>query len=508
MSDFDLENEISEAGSEDDSDESEVERAPPPGETNNVESEEDDDEAESTASETDSSSSGSAFTSDDDSPFASDTEEDPFEADETPDASGFLDEVDEDKEPDITQPQTDEPVPDSVEQDDAEDTDTSDEGETSDETDESAEDESDNADNDSDEEPEEEVVSEDLEEDLAETDESDGDTDDGDTDEDETSVEWGGDGPAPNVDENGASESDSDTEPEEDSMSDNNGSSGIDVKSIASEVMTAPEAANTDERWSVMVWADPGQGKTHFAASMPSPVVIIDTEGKAEEVTGKWAKKGQYKDPFVFQPSNYDEASEALTRAFKILRKFEKEEGVTGTIAVDSMSIMWDWAQQKYVDKFYGGKDKSEVDFDSAMGQSGSSDWKVIKRLHNAQFRQDMLDTDYHLCWTAMREDDYEERMKGNRDADKPAGEKENVYKVDEVVRITEGPNGKPNAILNKSGKVKHRYVGLEYPDFDKHSDLVEGIREAELGQGSIKPLEKAHDVRIVEGSPYKDEDD
>lgn len=518
MSDFDLGDQISNAEEDDESsDESEVERAPPPNEVEGGETENETEanDSGSMLSGDDGDSSGSAFTSDDDSPFTSDEGDvDPFADTETPDVSEALEEVDEDKEPEVIP--ADESTPSEAPQNDDAEDDSSDEGETSDEVKESVETDSDNADDDSDEEQQEEVVSSGLEDELPDADDTDTVSDDDDG-EDTESVEWGGDGPAPNVDQNGASASESDSEPEPDSetesedtnpMSDSNGSSGIDVKSIASNVMTASEAAETDQRFTIMVWADPGQGKTHFACTMPSPVVIIDTEGKAEEVTRKFHKEGQYDDPFIFQPSNYDEASEALTQGMKILHEFKEEEGVIGTLAVDSMSIMWDWAQQKYVDKFYKGKDKSEVDFDSAIG-GGQSDWKVIKRLHNAQFRQDMLDSPFHLCWTAMREDDYEERMKGNRDADKPAGEKENVYKVDEVIRVTEGPDGAPVGVLNKSGKIKHRYVGYRYVEFPDHKELIDQIREAERGDGAISPLEKSHDVQIVEGSPMsKNSDD
>ncbi len=285
-------------------------------------------------------------------------------------------------------------------------------------------------------------------------------------------------------------EADSDSEPQ-----------GIDVKSIAPDVMTVAEAAEKDPRYTLMLWADPGQGKTHASFTMPSPVVMIDTEGKSDELAHKF-DEGEYDDPFIFQPSNYDEAVDALQKAIKILDAYRTQEGVIGTIVVDSMSVMWGWSQQKYVEKYYPGRDVEDVDFQTGFG-SGKSDWKQIKNFHNVKFRQVMLDTPYHLCWTAMREDDYDAALNdGDRDADKPAGEKENIYKVDEIIRLQEGPDGAPVGELQKSGKVKHRYTGLRYPTFDKHKEIIEAIDQAEAGRGTIKAVEDRFNIRIAEGNP------
>lgn len=285
-------------------------------------------------------------------------------------------------------------------------------------------------------------------------------------------------------------------------------SSDIDVKSIAPGVITAEEAADRERRFTMMVWSDPGMGKTHFSCTGPEPVVIIDTEGKADEVAGKFRGEGEISEsPFILQPTDYDEAIEALNSALDILDEFRRKKDMTGTLVVDSMSVMWGWSQQKYVDKYYPGKDAEEVEFNSAIG-GGQSDWKQIKRYHNVKFRQPMIDSPYHLIWTAMREDDYEERMKGNRDADKPAGEKENPYKVDEVLRIKEGEEGAPVGVLNKSGKIKHRYAGLRYPTFEKHRDLLDDILDAENGSRSPQAVAGEHGVRIHEGNPEYEEED
>lgn len=305
-------------------------------------------------------------------------------------------------------------------------------------------------------------------------------------------------------------EEEADPEPEE-PTTDGGNTTSVRVKDIAPDALTSSEAAERERRWTTMVWAEPGMGKSHFSMSGQSPVCVIDTEGKADELAHKFSNEGPYDDPFIFQPSDFDGAKEALHQALSLLDAFREEEGVIGTLAVDSMSVMWGWSQQKYVDKFYPhAEDPSEVELKTGFG-SGKSDWKQIKNYHNVQFRQPMIDSPYHLVWTAMSEDDYDAQInEGNRDAEKPAGEKENVYKVDEVIRLKEGNDGAPIGELQKSGKVKHRYTGLRYPTFDKHRKLIEAIDEAEAGNGSISNIEAKHGVRIVEGNPayLKDEDE
>lgn len=278
---------------------------------------------------------------------------------------------------------------------------------------------------------------------------------------------------------------------------------GVDIKSIAPEALTVEEAAAQERRWSVLVWGNPGLGKSHLGMSAPEPVVVIDTEGKANELAHKFRGTGRYEQsPIILQPSDYDEVLDALEKAIRLLDEFRDVYDVMGTIVVDSMSVMWEWAQQKYVDKYYPDADApADVEFKTGFSK-GRSDWKVIKKFHNTRFRQVLIDCPYHLVWTAMRTDDYESQFEGDTQADKPAGEKNNIYKVDEIIRLREGSDGAPIGELQKSGKIKHRYTGLRYPTFEKHRDIVEAIDEAEAGRGTIDGVAKRFDVRIVEGNP------
>lgn len=269
--------------------------------------------------------------------------------------------------------------------------------------------------------------------------------------------------------------------------------------------MTGKEASEEPYLWRILAWGPPGYGKTHYGFTMPAPVCVIDTEGKAHNLASKFSDKVTY----IWQPEDYDEARDALFEAIEVLEKY-LEKGHRGTLVVDSMSEMWEWSKQKYVSKVYDGKSLDEVNLSSNMGRSGESDWKVIKRYHNKRFREVMLDTPFHIYWTAMQTDDYERIIEGeDGNPKKPVGERDNDYKVEQVMRLIEGPKGKPVGQLQKSGSfTKHRYTGLTYPTFQKHQQVCEEIRELE-DNNEDPMLAQVFDgeVSVVEGNPERYDD-
>lgn len=261
--------------------------------------------------------------------------------------------------------------------------------------------------------------------------------------------------------------------------------------------MSLEEAQDTSYLWRILVWSDPGRGKSHFAYTMPQPIVFIDTEGKADAIAHKFDG-----DIFLWQPEDYEEAVDSLEEAINLLKTAKEKTGEIGTIVVDSMSVMWGWAQQHYVNEYYFGKDMSEVELTSGLG-GGQSDWKVIKDFHNEKFRKKMLNTKFHLCWTAMREDDYETILEqGKQRADKPGGEKENRYKISDEIRFREDDDGATIGILKKSGLIRHKYSGLKWPTFEKHQKLTREIEEAELSEHDATTVDYSYDVTVTEGLP------
>ena len=319
------------------------------------------------------------------------------------------------------------------------------------------------------------------------------------------------DAPTPDNEEEESTEQETSNNSSEEDMETEETDLSVDLDGLAQNAMTKEEADAQSRRQGIMIWGDPGMGKTHFAYTMPDPVCIIDTEGKSDDISHKFDGTGNG-DPFIWQPSDYDGAVQALEEAFDVLERFHEQAGILGTIVVDSMSIMWDWSQQKYVDFAYPTKDDvEEVEFSSSMGRSGESDWKQIKRYHNVKFRQRIIDSPYHFCWTQMRGDDYAAVMEGESQTppDKPVGEKENVYKANYIINVKEDSDGAPVGNLEKSALTKHNYTGLRYPTFNKHDNILQELDAVETDNSdrSIRDIEQEFDITLIKGNPsYVDE--
>lgn len=276
----------------------------------------------------------------------------------------------------------------------------------------------------------------------------------------------------------------------------------VDVTDIAPDAIGKDEADQKEHIWRIMAYGNPGTGKTHFGFSMPGPVCCIDTEGKAHSITHKFDKE-----IYVFEAQNYDEAKESLNQALDVLERYQEEEGVRGTMMVDSMANMWDWSQQKYMEMAYPGKSANEVNFQSALQGGNDSDWQSIKRLHNDRFRKPMIESSFNLYWTSTSKEDFGEILSGNKSAPKkPEGEKNNVYKATELIHMIEGSEGQPVANLKKNALTKWRFGRLEWPTFDKVEEIITTVSEAEADDESHTLGEILnmfpYDVELYEGDP------
>lgn len=280
----------------------------------------------------------------------------------------------------------------------------------------------------------------------------------------------------------------------------------VDVTDIAPDAMAKDESAEKEHIWRILGYGNPGIGKTHFGFSMADqedlgPVFCIDTEGKAHSITHKF--DGEI---FIWEVKNYDEAQEALAQALDAAEAYLREEDEVGTIMVDSMSHLWDWSQQKYMEMAFPGRDEHEVNFQSAL-QSNDSDWQSIKRLHNERFRQEMLESPFHLFWTATSREDYGAILSGQDDPPaRPEGEKNNVFKATEVLHFYEGHDGVPTANLKKTALTKWKFGQLEWPTFEKARSIIESVVEAEESDEQVTFTELKEsfpqEVSLHDGDP------
>lgn len=293
------------------------------------------------------------------------------------------------------------------------------------------------------------------------------------------------------------------------------GVTAIDASDIAPDALSASEAARKERRHKIMAFGPPGTWKTHFGFTMPEPVVIIDTEQKSSDIAHKFSDKVFH----IFQPSNYLEAAGgtdrrgvyqegALEKALKLLERYQSEQGVRGTLVVDSMSKMWEWSQLHYIDKWHPEDDRTldeiREDFTSGLSSAGPGSWGRIKRYHNAQFRQPMVDSPFHLYWTAKQKKDYEPVFEdGDDGADLPLipdGEKDNIHEVDSIIHALI-KDGVRVGYQRKAGITDHGYHGLPYPTFPKHEKLTNKLSqwEADNDVPDVVDMDD-HEVKIVRG--------
>lgn len=307
---------------------------------------------------------------------------------------------------------------------------------------------------------------------------------------------------------NAPGDEESESEPEN-AESEESGGAEDPFAHLGGDSIDSTTAQELEHRKRVMVWGPPGVGKTHFAFSSEEPLAIIDTEGKAHDLAEKFPDKTLR----IWQPDGYEQAREHLHQAMKWLQAWLDERDKRGTLIVDSMSIMWEWSKTHYIEKHYiepdsTGKYESPTDVDLKSGlQSNDPDWPKIKEYHNRKFRQPMVQSPFHLVWTAMATEDFAEKIERDISVtpDKPAGEKENVFKVNYILHVREDDSGVPFGDLEKSGITKHTFAGLEWPTAPKMFDVIQDIKDAELSDESV-PIDQItdEDVQILAGKPSR----
>lgn len=268
----------------------------------------------------------------------------------------------------------------------------------------------------------------------------------------------------------------------------------INVGAIAPNATSSEEAAAQESTRTLLVWGPEGTGKSHVAHSAPKPVCYIDTEGKADELAEK------FDDVYYWQPEDYSEAEDALDDALEVLAAF-REKGVTGTIVVDSMGVMWEWAQMHHMKLTRPSKESlDDVQFTSAFSGDGGGDWQKIKGYHNTQFRDVILESPYNVVFTAGRKEKYDFDGETMDSRWEPEGEKRNKYAVKEVVRLRTDGSGHTVADLHKAARTKYSFANLQWPEWDDVYGTIDEIAQAEQAP---EPVDTSQwDFDIYEGQP------
>lgn len=277
-------------------------------------------------------------------------------------------------------------------------------------------------------------------------------------------------------------------------------SQDIDLSQLAPSAMDVDEAASKEHTWKVMTWSDEGQGKTHFGYTMPEPVCFIDTENKADDIAHKFSDKVVQ----IWQPNDFDEAVQYRDEALSFLSEYQSQTGQKGTLVVDSMAVMWEWSQHKYIDEWYDNASPDDVNI-------GLEEWPKVKDYHNKTFRKPIEQCDFHIYWTSTRKDDVGAAIENELDEtpDKPGGESQNPYKVNSIIRLYLNSQGVPVGDLQKSGLIRFKYMGLRRPTFQKHKEIVEHVEDIEAdGAETIQEVENNfnldYDVSFTEANTMR----
>lgn len=350
--------------------------------------------------------------------------------------------------------------------------------------------------------PEEEEEEDAQEEEDTEEESSEEGSDDsgwgGDSDEDDPSEN---EAPEPSVESVEDMEDDGEEEEEESDETESSASSS--GPPTPTSGVSVSEAADRDRRWKMMIWGPPKLFKTHFSYTMPEPIAYLDLEGKADDL----ARKFQDKEVQIWQPKDmtaepdtkFRRAKKALDEAFEWLDWWKENEGKKGTIIVDSMSLVWEWAQIHHKIENYPLKDPEDIDLSANFQSSQESDWAIVKEYHNGEFRERITDSEYHFCWTAMERVDFEQTFDGENDDNvqfmEPRGESTNHYKADTVIRARkDAERGKVGDLVG-SNFTDNVFVGMKKPTFPKVRDAIDAIEQAESSQDPKSKTELADDI-------------
>ena len=185
--------------------------------------------------------------------------------------------------------------------------------------------------------------------------------------------------------------------------------------------------AKVDRGIKILSYGNFATGKTHFALSSTKPVFIIDTENGASPLADK------FPDAKVINISNMtnedveekDEVNnfDNYQQAVDYLTKLPDDE--VGTIIVDSVSDIWEWAQA------YGKIKIFKIRVEDRLKQQW--DWGIINRLYLKPLKK-LINKKCNVILTARDSEVYE-------GAGKPSGrfepkcQKKTPYWVDIVMR-------------------------------------------------------------------------
>lgn len=117
------------------------------------------------------------------------------------------------------------------------------------------------------------------------------------------------------------------------------------------DAFTAIQDMEVTDYLKVGIYGEPGAGKSHFAATFPEPIYVIDTENRFSRLGRKFPGKDIkvmhcYKEDAegIFDPVA---TLHQMEKAISTIRKIAKEDSTkVGTIVLDSTSDVWQYSME------------------------------------------------------------------------------------------------------------------------------------------------------------------
>lgn len=224
------------------------------------------------------------------------------------------------------------------------------------------------------------------------------------------------------------------------------------------------------KRLKLLVYGEPGAGKTTLALQFPNPVVL-DLEGGAD----------LYGESFDFEVRRTTDPDDAM----KAIDWLLKNEHSFATVVIDPISVYWDALQRKW-SRIFLLRNKQSKGFRFEYYDFQPRDWMTIK----AEFKEfvgKLIALDMNVVLTARQKPHYAETGFMRSIGETFDGEKSLPYLFDTIVQLFRDGNGKFMARC-----VKDRTNKLPSGEFESSYDLFKDLfGEERLG----RPPERAPPV-------------
>lgn len=236
---------------------------------------------------------------------------------------------------------------------------------------------------------------------------------------------------------------------------------------LESLIVEANEAAKEEQVYKILSYGMEGAGKTHFGMTMPEPIYFLESElNKAKLIVGKFASdekdengKLKIRDVKIIQWREIETLKKILPLVITRLKEEKKKTGRTGSIVVDSFSLLWELSQDDYRNK--NNKPKS-------ARLSPRDDYSSINAIHN-EIRDMILDSGFHVYGTARGKNLYEDKQDTFKVTGMGAGgQKENKFAFDWTLEMKKQDNDVFTVIKKTAitGKVTPPIKDVDFPNF------------------------------------------